>query len=102
MKLLTAAQLDGLVDQADTFQLALLDAYEASGHGWADGVRWTEDGLPIRDDRLCVLCREPMACTTFGEVTKAGHAIRRALLALGVCEEVLLDADARHSPAPRT
>jgi len=97
VKLLTAAQLDVLVDQADAFQMLLLDAYAASGHGWADEV-WTEDGLPIRDDRLCVLCREPMVCTTFGEVAQAALAVRKALLALGVWEEVLLDEGARHAP----
>jgi len=45
-----------------------------------------------------VLCGEPMPCPTFGEVVKAGAAVRQALVALGVWVEVLHDADARHAP----
>ena len=41
---------------------------------------------------------EPMPCPVVDKITEAGRATREALIALGAWEEVLLDADARHSP----
>lgn len=100
MKYLAAAQLDDLADQAEAFQMVLLDAYDASGHGWAPATGPTDPcGLLGREDKNCVLCGEPMPCSVVDKALEAGSAIRRALMALGVWEEVLLDADARHSPS---
>ena len=101
MKYLTAAQLDDLADQAEAFQMVLIDAYDASGHGWAPATGPVdESGLLVREDKNCVLCSEAMPCPTFDDVVRAGRAVRRALGALGVWDEVLTDADARHSPPP--
>lgn len=81
MKHLTAAQLDDLADQAEAFQMILLDAYDASGHGWVAETGWTDDGLPLREDKNCVLCGEPMPCSVVDKAIEAGSAIRRALMA---------------------
>ncbi len=99
MRFLTAAQLDDLADQAEAFQMVLLDAYDASGHGWATAPGPVDEwGLLVREDKNCVLCGEPMPCPVVDKITEAGRAAREALIYLGAWEEVLLDADARHSP----
>ena len=78
MKYLTAAQLDDLVGQAEAFQMVLLDAYDASGHGWAPATGPVDEwGLLVREDKNCVLCGEPMPCPVFYKITEAGRGVGR-------------------------
>ena len=94
MKFLTAAQLDELADLARAFEIVMLAAYEDSGHGW----RAPPGRPPGRLDRVCISCGEPTPCPVFAGVMAAIVAVRDALVGLGVWEEVLSDADARHAP----
>jgi len=52
----------------------------------------------IREDKNCILCGKPMPCPVVDKIIEAGRTAREAHIALGAWEEVLLDADARHSP----
>ena len=95
---LTPARLDALVDTVmgavGTIISALHAAAEDAGH--QPGRRPPEWGPGLEP---CVVCHQPWPCKPIEKVLKATHGAKKALLALGVDEEVIDNADMRHRAA---
>lgn len=77
----------------ETIICALIDAGEEAGHH--PGYRPPEWGPGLEP---CMTCHEPWLCRPMQKVSKATHGVKKALLALGVDEEVIDNAGARHRP----
>ena len=94
---LSPEQLDELCDKVlpavETIICALIDAGHEAGH--RSGCRPPEWGPGLEP---CVICHEPWLCRPMQKVSKATHGVKKALLALGVDEEVVDNAGARHRP----
>ena len=92
---LSPEQLDELCDKVlpavETIICTLLDAGVEAGH--RSGYRPPEWGPGLEP---CVICHQPWPCKPVAKVFKASHGVKKALLALGVAEEVIDNEGARH------